>query len=206
MNVQPSRFLLTLVLLAGLSAAAAGRQPAGQSNLYVVGIGSPRPELVERVAADMQARLRLSIAVLPALDLDPRAYDAGRTQVIGERLIDAIRYRHPALTSDVRARIVGITAFDMYMDTRRAEWTFAFAVRSPNRRIAVISHHRMDPAVLGGAVDDELLRTRLRKMVLKNIGIIYYGLPGNTNPRSVMFNNVLGVDDLDRMTEEFDPK
>lgn len=57
-------------------------------------------------------------------------------------------------------------------------------------------------------VDDlrSALRSRLRKMVAKNIGIMYFGMSASDNPRSVLFRNVLGVDDLDRMTEEFDPK
>ena len=43
-------------------------------------------------------------------------------------------------------------------------------------------------------------------MITKNIGIMYYGLPASGNPRSALFRSILGVDDLDRMTEEFDPK
>lgn len=198
--------VVTFVVLAGLSMTGAGLQRAPQPDLYLIAIGSTRPELVESVAAEVQARLRMAVRLLSPLELDPRAYDARRSQVIGERLIDAIKYRNPALTADRSARVIGITAFDMYMDGRRAEWKFAFAVRSPDRRVAVISHARMDPAALGGASNEELLRSRLRKMVLKNVGLMYYGLPASNNPRSVMFNNVLGVDDLDRMSEEFDPK
>lgn len=201
-----AKSIITFAVLAGLSLTGAGLQRAAKPELYVIAIGSPRPELVESVAAEVQARLRMGVRLLSPLELDPRAYDAGRSQVIGERLIEAITYRNPALAADRNARVIGITAFDMYMDGRRAEWKFAFAVRSPDRRVAVISHARMDPAALGGASNEELLRSRLRKMVLKNVGLIYYGLPASNNPRSVMFNNVLGVDDLDRMSEEFDPK
>ena len=43
-------------------------------------------------------------------------------------------------------------------------------------------------------------------MVTKNIGIICFGLPLSENPRSVLFNNVLGVEELDRMTEDFNPR
>ena len=172
----------------------------------MVAVGSARPELVDVVAAEAQTRLRLSVGILDPLEVDSRTFDTRRSQVIGERVIAAIRSRYPSLNTDPSARVVGITALDMYMDAKRAEWTFAFAVRSPDQRIAVISHARMDPMALGGVPDDELLRTRLRKMVLKNVGIIYYGLRGSNDPRSLMFNNVLGLSDLDRMTEEFDPK
>ena len=41
---------------------------------------------------------------------------------------------------------------------------------------------------------------------MKDIGIMYYGLPLSNDPRSVMYRNILGIDDLDRMTEHFAPK
>jgi hypothetical protein len=64
----------------------------------------------------------------------------------------------------------------------------------------------MDPAYLGITPGEELLRSRLRKMVLKNIGIMYYGLPVSRDPRSVLYGNVLGPDDLDYMSEFFEPR
>ncbi|HEY7447252.1 MAG TPA: hypothetical protein VH702_03830 [Vicinamibacterales bacterium] len=41
---------------------------------------------------------------------------------------------------------------------------------------------------------------------LKNIGIMYYGLPVSREPRSVLYENVLGPDDLDYMSEFFEPR
>lgn len=64
----------------------------------------------------------------------------------------------------------------------------------------------MDPVAYGQPPNEELLRSRLRKMVMKDIGIMYYGLPLSNDPRSVMYRNILGIDDLDRMTEHFAPK
>ena len=84
--------------------------------------------------------------------------------------------------------------------------SFTFSLRSRDQRMAVVSYARMDPANLGDPPDDQLLMTRLRKMIAKNVGIIVYGLPPSRNPRSVLYGNILGVDDLDRMTEEFDPR
>jgi hypothetical protein len=43
-------------------------------------------------------------------------------------------------------------------------------------------------------------------MVAKNIGVIYYGLPVSDNPRSVLYAKIGGVDELDVMTEYFDPR
>jgi hypothetical protein len=64
----------------------------------------------------------------------------------------------------------------------------------------------MDPVNYGDAADRELLEARLRKMVAKNIGVLYLRLPLNSNPRSLLYDRVLGPDDLDRMTKEFKPE
>jgi hypothetical protein len=42
-------------------------------------------------------------------------------------------------------------------------------------------------------------------MVTKNIGIMCYGFPQSENPRSVLYDSIGGTDELDLMTEEFNP-
>jgi hypothetical protein len=64
----------------------------------------------------------------------------------------------------------------------------------------------MDPANLGTTPDEELLRSRLRKMMVKNIGIMCYGLPVSRDPKSVLYGNVLSLGDLDYMSEFFEPR
>jgi len=48
-----------------------------------------------------------------------------------------------------------------------------------------------------------LLNIRLRKMVTKNIGVLYYELPTTDDPRSVMYDGINSVEDLDNMCEDF---
>ena len=61
----------------------------------------------------------------------------------------------------------------------------------------------MDPANLGGAANDLLTESRMRKMLLKNIGILYYHMPLNHDPKSLLFEDVDEVDDLDKMSDDF---
>jgi hypothetical protein len=79
------------------------------------------------------------------------------------------------------------------------QWRFTFSLRSEEDHFAVVSYARMDPARLGGRTDAERLKTRLRKMVAKNIGIMYYGLPISQDPRSVLYGQIGGVRELDEM-------
>ena len=59
------------------------------------------------------------------------------------------------------------------------------------------------------ATDARTLRVRLHsparntEMLLKNIGILYYRLPVNHDPKSVLFEDVDEVADLDKMGEDF---
>lgn len=64
----------------------------------------------------------------------------------------------------------------------------------------------MDPAALGLSPDPGLLRGRVAKMVAKNIGVLYFGLPLSNNPRSALYGNIGGTDELDVMTEYFEPQ
>jgi hypothetical protein len=43
-------------------------------------------------------------------------------------------------------------------------------------------------------------------MVAKNIGIMYFGLPISQDPMSVLYGQIGGVEELDRMTEYFEPE
>jgi hypothetical protein len=45
---------------------------------------------------------------------------------------------------------------------------------------------------------------RLRKMVGKNIGVLYFGLPLSNDPRSLLYANIGGPQELDVMSGIFD--
>ena len=70
-------------------------------------------------------------------------------------------------------------------------------------RFAVVSSARMDPTNLGGAANDLVTETRMRKMLLKNIGILYYHMPVNHDPKSLLYEDVEEVKDIDKMAEDF---
>jgi predicted Zn-dependent protease len=181
-------------------------QPAPKIDLYFVAIGSVPTGMLDGFVDHFHTKFGVSSKVLTPLGFDSLTFDAERSQMSADRLIQAVRYRYPTLVRNDRTRVIAVTPFDMYMEAMRDQWRFTFSLRSSDRRMAVVSYARMDPEKLGGRQDEALLRTRLRKMVTKNIGIICFGLPLSENPRSVLFNNVLGVEDLDRMTEDFNPR
>jgi predicted Zn-dependent protease len=206
-DIRSSWMLLIVAFLtaATLPIHAIG-QTSPQRDLYFVAIGDVPRGLVNNLASHFERKFGISILVLKPLRLEPTATDPERRQAVADRLIRAIRSTYPTLDRNPQARVIGITSSDMFMEALREQWKFTFSLRSSDRRFAVVSYARMDPAYFGQPPDEHQLQGRLRKMVAKNIGIMYFGLPASDNPRSALFRNVLGLDDLDRMTEEFNPK
>ena len=153
------------------------RPPAPPNDLYLVAVGDVPPALMSSLVAGAEQTLGIQVAVLRSLSVDRTLYDPARSQLIAEELIAAVRSQYPTLARNPRARVIAITAQDMYIKARRGTWRFALSLRSNENSVAVVSYARMDPAFLGITRDEELLRSRLRKMVIKNIGIMYYGLP-----------------------------
>ena len=189
--------LLACFLLASVSCG--GSSSAGQK-IYFAAVGEMRSVHLDVLQAYYKQRYDLTIEILPPIGLEPMVVDERRRQLIAEELIELMKRRYPEHARSPQSIVIGITEGDMYI--REVNWRFAFARRDGDR-FAIVSSARMDPVSFGYLPDEELLQTRLRKMLSKNIGIMYYKLPQKSDRRSVMFGPILGIDDLDSMGEDF---
>jgi len=189
--------LLACFLLASVSCG--GSSSAGQK-IYFAAVGEMRSVHLDALQAYYKQRYDLTVEILPPIGLEPVVVDERRRQLIAEELIEMLKRRYPEHARSPQSILIGITEGDMYI--REVNWRFAFARRDGDR-FAIVSSARMDPVSFGFLPDDELLQTRLRKMLSKNIGIMYYKLPQKSDRRSVMFGPILGIDDLDSMGEDF---
>ena len=196
---MPIKLTLTVCLVLLLLPACARRQP---SQIYFVSLGNVPQETIEQLTEHYKARFGVEIKTLPAIRLDKMLVDRRRNQIAAETLIALMREKYPSQVNDLNAVVIGLTPEDIYIS--KYDWKFAFNLRHENR-VAVISMARMDPVNFGLEPDEQLLNTRLRKMVTKNIGVLYFGKSLNSNPRSVLYAGVEGLEALDAMTEEFSP-
>ena len=191
----------TLVIVATAGAAkigpatAAPHSPSAARPVTFVPIGSfPRRDAAA-LARYFGRRLGLRTSVGSRAPLPRSAFNRARNQYVAEELIEVLH--RPV--GDPRV-VIGLTAEDIY--TRdKPYWRFAFSIRSTNG-FAIVSRARMDPVFLGLNPDPGLRNRRLQKMVLKTIGV----LAQSPNPRSALYDSILGVDDLDYMTQEFRPQ
>jgi len=188
------------LLLLALLMPSCSRPPIEQADIYLVPVGHFSSALVSELADYYKQKFHLRVSLLPAIELEDRVVDDNRRQAIAEELIEVIKPKYQHLVTNSKAIVIGLTSTDMYI--RAVRWQFAFSFRKYGR-FAVVSSARMDPVNLGERTDDTLLRSRLRKMVTKNIGILYFGHPQNDNPQSVLYSQILGVEELDAVGEDF---
>jgi predicted Zn-dependent protease len=167
-------------------------------SVHLAPLGEVPAATLEALADFYAERYDLRVEVLPATPIPGAARDAARAQLVGEALTDALRTAYPQ-ASDPAQVVIGITSEDVYL-RGRPDWAWAFGLRNAGH-LAVLSTARMGPE--RGPFGHQLEAARLRKMVTKYIGILYFGLPESGDPKSVLYGNILGVPDLDAMGDDF---
>lgn len=170
-------------------------RPPVARNVYLAPFGDFPREDVEALVAHYRAKFSLTIKIVPSIPIPDDAIDATRDQLIAERLLDALAASEVA-TIDPDGVVIALTDADIYIAGQ--DWRYAYGMRSPGT-LAVVSSARMADL----RADPARQMQRLRKMVTKNLGILYFGLGVSDDPRSVLFKDILGPDDLDYMSEDF---
>jgi hypothetical protein len=184
----------------------------------LVTLGKVPAGLVEHLREHFRREYGLEVRLGPALvmseavlETSREAREATHVQVDGRRIAEyvaALRLEQedPNWMLHGMTMIV-VTGADLYLPNQPS-WRYAFGTMrdfanhtsGETAGIGVISYFRMDDRVYGLGSNDRALKTR-RKMVTKYIGVMHYGLPTTPDPESVLFNSILGVDDLDHMSE-----
>jgi len=200
------------LLLAGSPRAATGTRPSASvervtvyipappgRRVFLAPLGSFPADTVQSLVGFYRQKYGLEIRVLNAMPIDPDARDVTRDQLVAEELIESMRFSHPVVTNDTGAVVIGLVTEDVYTRAR-TDWDWSFGVRAEGR-FAVVSTARMTANLVARREDRE--RSRLRKMVTRDIGVLYYGMPLNADPRSVLYERLLSVEDLDQISEDF---
>jgi predicted Zn-dependent protease len=152
--------------------------------------------ILEAFVEHYRQKYGLKVRIEAAVAVPPVAFDPARKQLIAEEVLAAVRRAHG---SSGRV-LIALSERDLY--ARSLHWRYAFSYRQVDA--AVVSSARMDHPILGfWPPAPERQVARLRKMVTKSIGVLYYNLPLSENCRSVMYGHVGGPHELDFMGEDF---
>lgn len=170
----------------------------GKEKLYLVPLGDFSPASLTKLANFCKEKAGVEAILTQPVSFTLSTVDKRRDQVIAEDALDLMKRKYPHLVADPNAILIGVTDKDMYI--REENWQYAFSYWI-HRRFAIVSSARMNPVNVGKPANDDLLEARLRKMVLKNIGVLYHLWPTNHDPKSVLYDEIEGVEDLDNMRE-----
>jgi hypothetical protein len=171
----------------------------GGGQIYLVPIG-PYPQVVFDYLRDCYARrFGLDIRTLPEIPIDASTVNSQRNQLIGERLLDELDRKYSSLASR-GAVLIGFTKVDMYI-LSQPDWRWAFGVGGS--RSGVISTARFAVRMDDEEVTTSVILSRFRKALGRYLGYLYYQLPLSSNPQSLMYRQMLGIDDLDAISEDY---
>jgi predicted Zn-dependent protease len=193
MNVRKVLPLLLLLLL------VSGCKKA--SKIYLVPIGDAPVAEITDLASHYREKFRIQTEVLPAIKPDVRDLDRNRNQLIAENLVRTLLSNYSDYRTNSGDVLIGITGQDIYPQSQ--DWQFCFGWREGEQRVAVASTARMSLHYLGEPADGATMRDRLRKVVTKDIGLLYYQKEASDNPKSVLFSGIMGIQELDRVGEDF---
>jgi hypothetical protein len=73
----------------------------------------------------------------------------------------------------------------------------------PALRAAVVSTTRMSLHYPGEPGFEATETKRLRKMVTKDIEMLFYNKPLSNDPKSVLYGRIFGIQELDEASEDF---
>jgi predicted Zn-dependent protease len=167
------------------------------ARVYLVPIEDFPVDRAAAIAEHFRAKFGVPIEVAPRVEWPEGAYVERRRQMNSATMLRRLESIYAAPGNPAVA--IGLTTSDMF--NSEVNWAYVFSYRSDNR-VAVVSPARMDRGCMGlFQADDDRIMARLRKMVGKNLGILYFGLRMSADPASMVYGNIGGPQELDAMSE-----
>ena len=130
--------------------------------ISLVPVGRVEPGHLESLAEGLASRLRVACWIRPDRMSGEFAYNPGRGQYHSTEILKRLLQDPPAESW----RILGVTDVDLFIPIL----TFVFGEAQLGDAGAVVSTHRLRPEFYGMPNDPELLRVRLLKEALHELG------------------------------------
>jgi YD repeat-containing protein len=167
--------------------------------VYLVPLNLASEQSLDWAPAYYEAKMGVEVRVLPAAHLDQTEWDSSRHQYVAEKCIDLMVRLHRDLVGDPSAILLGVTSQDMFIDA--FDWKYAENLREEGR-LGMVSAARLKPSDYPGKWNEELLNSRLQKMLTKNIVVLYFNLALNRDYTSLLSGGVLSGSQVDYMSGE----
>jgi predicted Zn-dependent protease len=165
-----------------------------------VPLGQVDPDIVRNLVDYYRDQYGLRIGVLTPSTVPAEIVSQKRHQIDGPSLSDYMKKLFPADFADPNVVLIGLTPLDLYAHDE--DWRFELGVADwsgPSH--GLLSTYRMHVGGRLRLVSDERVLSRMRKMVTKYVGLMYYRLPLSNDPTSPLYGSIMSVSDLDKMRE-----
>jgi YD repeat-containing protein len=174
----------------------------GTGRIYLVQMGDhAAPYSLNDFAQWLRTKYALDVEVLPAMQIDASAWDAKRKQYVAELLEGQLKQQHADLAANHEAYLIGFTDENMFSTMEM--WSGTFTQRD-SMRAAIISSDGMGDTAwerthLSADGATSRLQARMRRILLKDIAILYWHLPVNDDRTSLLHDTLdpdLPVEDI----------
>jgi predicted Zn-dependent protease len=165
--------------------------------VYIVALGPvPREQLL--AAAREVDSFDVHPAFLAPIPIDPALGDLQRNQLVAEKVAMKVgsEVRRQRLKDD--PLVIAITQSDMYVG-HQADYRWAFSYPAPSQTVTLISTARMNPANYGKPANQDLLESRLRKMVARHLTYLVLRKNWSENQECVTYRRMQLLQGLDAM-------
>jgi len=165
-----------------------------RDSVVLVPIGTFPVDTARSIGDRLGGQYGIPISVASPIPLDPAAIDPGTGQYVAESVVQRIGASHPEWQN--RVLVIGLMVDDMRIESV-PNWRFAFAYRVGSG-VAVVSAARMSRYL---DVGESARWNRLAKMVTRQIAFLYWGLKPTVDASDLLYDNILSVDDIDRLSD-----
>lgn len=170
--------------------------PVPPKKVYLLPLGLDDSEPLDWCPSYYRAKFGIEVVVLPSAQLKEQLINPTRKQVDSEAAIEYVRKLQPELDADPSAILIAVTSKDIYIPS--FNWTYVENYRR-GARFAVVSSARLHPPAFMAGWNPEWLRSRLQKMLTKNIAMLYFDLPMSSDYTSLLSGGVLYGPQIDFM-------
>jgi archaemetzincin len=137
--------------------------------IHVLPLGGADPDLAEALAGPLRRTFRTDVAVRE-FSINPEQFlDDGRGQYNSTGLLLHLKDAYPPLKSGPGVCTLALVPFDLFIPVL----TYVFGEAEVGGNVAVVSYHRLAPQRYGLPPDDALLRDRVTKEVIHEIGHMF---------------------------------
>ncbi len=162
----------------------------GSGRIYLVQMGDHKaPYSLDDFAEWLRSKYALDVQVLPAMTLNPSAWDSERKQVAAEQFYLEMKREHPDLAADPSAFLFGVTDLNMYSVSN--SWGHSFTQRYESRYAVISAYDAMkwySRSRNQGSADTAkmMFEARVRRILLRDIALLYWRLPRNNDSTSLL--------------------